>query len=62
MAYKCTVCQKRTQSGNNVSHSHRKTKRTFKPNLQKINIVENGIKSKKYVCTSCIKAGKITKA
>ncbi|MCP4482561.1 MAG: 50S ribosomal protein L28 [bacterium] len=62
MGYKCTICDKKTQSGNNVSHSNRKTKRSFKPNLQKINIIDAGIKQKKYVCTSCIKAGKITKA
>ncbi len=31
----CQLTGKRTISGNNVSHSHRKTKRTFVPNLQK---------------------------
>ena len=62
MSYKCMVCGKKTQSGHNVSHSNRKTNRTFKPNLQKINILCDGVKSKEYVCTSCIKAGKIKKA
>ena len=61
MSFKCKVCGKKTQTGNNVSHSNRKTKRTFKPNLQKINIVSDGKKSKEYVCTSCIKANKVTK-
>jgi len=31
----CQLTGKRTISGNNVSHSNRKTKRTFVPNLQK---------------------------
>lgn len=31
----CQVTGKRPRSGNNVSHSHRRTKRQFKPNIQK---------------------------
>ena len=62
MSFKCSVCSKKTMSGNNVSHSNRKTKRTFKPNLQKINVLVDGVKQKKYVCTSCLKAGKVVKA
>ncbi|MDR1696922.1 MAG: 50S ribosomal protein L28 [Rickettsiales bacterium] len=30
----CSVTGKKTMVGMNVSHSHRRTKRTFKPNLQ----------------------------
>ncbi|MBE9488638.1 MAG: 50S ribosomal protein L28 [Bacteroidetes bacterium] len=30
----CQITGKRAQSGNNVSHSHKKTKRTFAPNLR----------------------------
>ncbi len=33
MARFCQITQKRTRSGNNVSHSQRKTKRTFAPNV-----------------------------
>lgn len=35
MARVCELTGKRTISGNNVSHSNRKTKRKFYPNLQK---------------------------
>jgi large subunit ribosomal protein L28 len=35
MARVCQVTGKRTQVGNNVSHSNNKTKRKFYPNLQK---------------------------
>jgi large subunit ribosomal protein L28 len=34
MARICELTGKRTRVGNNVSHSNRHTKRTFKPNLQ----------------------------
>lgn len=30
----CQVTGKRPRSGNNVSHSHRRTKRQFRPNIQ----------------------------
>lgn len=33
MARVCEVTNKRPMSGNNVSHAHNKTKRSFKPNL-----------------------------
>jgi large subunit ribosomal protein L28 len=35
MARKCDITGKGTQTGNNVSHSHRKTRRTFKANVHK---------------------------
>lgn len=35
MARVCELTGKKTISGNNVSHSNRKTKRKFFPNLQK---------------------------
>lgn len=34
MSKVCQITGKRTIVGNNVSHSNRKTKRTFQPNLQ----------------------------
>lgn len=33
MARRCQISGKETRAGNTVSHSHRKTRRTFKPNL-----------------------------
>ncbi len=62
MSFQCVICNKKQISGNKVSHSKRHTRRTFKPNLQKINIILSGKKQKAYVCTRCIQAGKITKA
>ena len=43
----CEICHKGTMSGNNVSHSNRKTRRTFKANVQKVSYVENGKEVKK---------------
>jgi large subunit ribosomal protein L28 len=34
MSRVCQVTGRRPSAGNNVSHSHRKTKRTFLPNVQ----------------------------
>jgi len=38
------------------------TKRRFNPNLQKIRIDEGKGPIRAYVCTRCLKAGKVTKA
>ncbi len=62
MSKVCSVCGKKPVSGNNVSHAHNKTKRRFMPNLQKIRVSENGTNTRKYVCTRCIKSGRVTKA
>ncbi len=62
MALKCVICDKTTTSGHTISHSHHRTKRRFKPNLQRINIILDGIKKKAYVCTRCLRSGKIQKA
>ena len=49
----CTICGKGSMSGNNVSHSKRHTKRTWKPNLVKVKI-EDGRKVS--LCTRCRKS------
>jgi len=61
MSYKCEICGKKVITGNNVSHSRRHTRTTWKPNLQKIKILVNGIAKRVRVCTNCIKSGKIKK-
>jgi large subunit ribosomal protein L28 len=45
----------------NVSHSHRRTKRRWDPNIQRVRAVVNGSNRHINVCTSCIRAGKVTK-
>ena len=43
MARRCPITGKGVQSGNNVSHSNRKTKRRFLPNLQTISLLSDSI-------------------
>ena len=42
MANVCEFCAKGELSGNNVSHSHLKTKRSWKPNIQRVRAVVDG--------------------
>jgi large subunit ribosomal protein L28 len=58
MAQICEICGKKPGSGNNVSHAHNVIKRRFKINLQTVHARVN---EKMKVCTSCLKAGKVTK-
>ncbi len=60
MASTCDVCGKGPGSGNNISHSHRRTKRRFNPNIQTVRGRFGGTPKRLNVCTSCIKAGKVT--
>jgi len=62
MSRRCFVCDKKPMIGMSVSHSNRHTKRSWLPNLQKVFILVEGKKRKEYVCTKCLKAGKIVKA
>ncbi len=59
---KCEICGKSVQFGNSVSHSNKKTKKIWRPNIKKIRVLENKRPVRKYVCTSCIRSGNIQKA
>jgi len=61
MASVCEVCGKRPTFGMSVSHSHVRTKRMWRPNIQRVRTIVNGRPQRRFVCTRCIKAGKITK-
>ena len=71
----CIVCDKGPTTGNKYKRRGMikrkggagskivgKSLRKVMPNLQKIKIVIKGTSQRAYVCTGCIKAGKITKA
>jgi large subunit ribosomal protein L28 len=58
----CYSCKKGPAFGNNRSHSMVATRRRFNPNLQKVRIVVEGAPRREYVCTRCLKAGKVLKA
>lgn len=61
MASSCFVCAKTTGVGMSVSHSHIRTKRRWKPNLQNFKTSLGGTVKTIRVCTKCIKAGKVRK-
>ena len=62
MANFCEICGKGTMSGMNVSHSHLKTKKTWKPNIQRVRAVVDGEVKRVNVCTRCLRSGKVTRA
>lgn len=61
MASVCELCGKKPSFGMSVSHSHVRTKRRWNPNVQKVRALVNGSPTRLQVCTSCIKAGRVTK-
>jgi len=59
MSRVCYSCGKGKMTGNTVSHSNIKTKRTMGANLHKVEIEdENGATKKEYLCTKCMKGSK----
>ncbi len=57
MAQRCDFCSKQASAGQNVSHSNRKTKRRFLPNLVNKRIFEPslGMSIRVKTCTRCLK-------
>ena len=75
MSQQCDICGKGPAKGNSVKQrgkpkylggNGRKTtgisRRTFKPNLQRIRIQEDGKTVRRRVCTQCLRSGKVQKA
>ncbi|MBQ9988445.1 MAG: 50S ribosomal protein L28 [Clostridia bacterium] len=59
MARVCAVCGKGMHAGNKVSHSNRKTRRTWAPNLQSARVMIDGSPRTIRVCTRCLRSGKV---
>lgn len=62
MAKYCQISGKGIMSGNHVSHSHRKTRRNWKPNIQRTTLIIDGKPKKVDVCARVlrsVRAGKI---
>ncbi len=51
----CEYCAKKAMFGHNISHSHRVTNRQFRPNVQRVRVMEHGRLVSRYLCTRCIK-------
>lgn len=59
---RCEVCGKSVQFGLRVSHSNRKTNRTWKPNIRKVKAMVGGTPKTVSVCSRCLRSNKITRA
>ena len=59
---KCEICGKTVQFGLAVSHSNRKTNRTWKPNIRRVKAVVNGTPKTLNVCSRCLRSGKVQRA
>ncbi|MCL2696138.1 MAG: 50S ribosomal protein L28 [Clostridiales bacterium] len=58
----CEVCNKGTMSGNLVSHSNRKTRRSWAPNVQRVRVIVGGTPCRMNVCTRCLRSGKVLRS
>jgi len=74
MARVCNLCGKGNQVGNQVTIRGKAkylggvgtkvtgiTRRTFKPNLQRVRVTQNGTNKTILACTQCIRSGAVTK-
>ncbi len=59
---KCEICGKGIVFGKQYSHSHIRTNRKWKPNVQRVRILLDGRPQKTYVCTRCLRSGKVQRA
>ena len=59
---KCAVCGKSVHFGNNVSHSHRRSNKMWKPNIKKVKVLVNDRAKKMTVCTGCLRSGAVERA
>jgi len=70
----CDICGKGVSSGNTIARRGKAkrlggvgikttgvTKRTFKPNLQKVWAVVDGKPKRVKICTKCLRSGKVKK-
>jgi len=62
VAYRCEICHKHSGHGFAVSHSNRHTKRVWKPNIQRVRARVDGRVKRLYVCTTCLKSGRVDRA
>ena len=56
---KCEICDKGVSFGIKVSHSHRRSNKMWKPNIRRVRAIVNGEHKKIYVCTRCLRSGKV---
>jgi len=63
---KCQLCDKSVRTGHRISITRsqvsRRANRTWKPNVKKIRVNDNGTHKTVSICTRCLRSGKVTRA
>ncbi|MBQ8942004.1 MAG: 50S ribosomal protein L28 [Firmicutes bacterium] len=63
---KCEICEKSMLTGRRISINRsqvsRRAKKTWKANVRKVKIIENGTVKSVNVCARCVRSGKVTRA
>lgn len=59
---RCQITGKKKSIGHSVSHANNKTKRTFKPNIQKVRALVDGKVTTLKVSTQALRSGLVQKA
>ena len=63
---KCEICERSIAHGNKISiarsHVSRRTPRTFRTNLRRVKAIVNGDTKTIYVCSKCLRSGKVQRA
>jgi large subunit ribosomal protein L28 len=58
----CEICNKGPIFGHSVSHSHKASPKKWKPNLQRVKAqTPKGVRQI-WVCSRCLRSGKVAKA
>lgn len=61
MGKMCEICGKGPVFGQTLSHSHKASKKKWNPNLQRVKTsTKSGVKQI-WVCTRCIRSGRVVK-
>ena len=63
---KCEICENANMYGHHLSYSRshvsRRANRVWKSNVKSVRVKTEGGTKKMYVCTSCLRAGKVERA
>ena len=59
---KCDICGKGVKFGIRVSHSHRRSNRTWKPNVKRVKAIVQGTPQHIHACTRCLRSNKVNRA
>jgi len=57
----CAFCGKGVQFGRRISHAHNVTRRKFQPNLHRMRVKIGESTKRVYVCTRCLRSGKVSR-